>query len=89
MAFLDGKGPAVRWFPRPMRPWVNTFFARRGWPAPYDAELNKIPRRDRGRGQRQRRGSRRVPASAESPAPLTAAQVGVRGARRTGRGVSR
>lgn len=46
MAF-DGKGPAVGWFPRFLRPWVNRFFARMGWPEPYDLNLNKIPRDQR------------------------------------------
>ena len=46
-ALFDGKGPAVQWFPRFMRPWVNRFFSRRGWPKPYDENLNKIPRSER------------------------------------------
>jgi hypothetical protein len=44
---FDGKGPAVQWFPRSMRPCVNRVFTRCGWPKPYDENLNKIPRRDR------------------------------------------
>ena len=43
----DGKGPAVRWFPRFMRPWVNRWFRQMGWAEPYDTEGNKIPRSQR------------------------------------------
>jgi hypothetical protein len=42
-----GKGPAVNWVPLFMRPWVNRFWASRGWPPPYDDDLNKIPRNER------------------------------------------
>jgi hypothetical protein len=45
--FTDGKGPAVRWWPRSLRPWVNERFMQRGWPAPYDDNLNLIPRNRR------------------------------------------
>lgn len=44
---FDGKGPAVQWFPKFLRPWVNQYFEKRGWPKPYDENLNKIPRQDR------------------------------------------
>ena len=47
VAPFDGKGPAVQWFPRFMRPWVNRYFAKRGWAPPYDANLDKIPRSQR------------------------------------------
>lgn len=47
VAPFDGKGPAVNWFPRFMRPWVNKLWRRMGWPEPYDASLNKVPRGDR------------------------------------------
>jgi len=43
----DGKGPAVQWFPRALRPRVNRLFAQRGWPEPYDESLDKIPRGER------------------------------------------
>lgn len=43
----EGKGPAVQWFPRFMRPWVNRIFRRRGWAEPYDDNLNKVPREQR------------------------------------------
>ena len=48
-ATRDGRaaGPAVYWFPRFMRPWVNRWFQRSGWPEPYDGSLNKIPRSQR------------------------------------------
>ena len=42
-----GKGPAVNWFPRFMRPSVNSYWLSRGWPPPYDDDLNKIPRSER------------------------------------------
>jgi hypothetical protein len=47
VAPFDGKGPAVEWFPRFMRPWVNNIWRRMGWPEPYDINLNKIPRAER------------------------------------------
>jgi hypothetical protein len=47
VAGWDRKGPAVQWFPRFMRPWVNRWFERRGWPRPYDEKLDKIPRAQR------------------------------------------
>jgi hypothetical protein len=46
-AQLMGKGPAVRWFPRSMRGRVNRAYRDHGWPEPYDADGNKIPRRQR------------------------------------------
>ena len=47
LAPFDGKGPAVNYIPVSLRPWVNRFYVRHGWPAPFDADLNKIPRKFR------------------------------------------
>lgn len=41
----DGKGPAAQWFPRFMRPAVNRWFLKMGWPRPYDENGDKIPPR--------------------------------------------
>ena len=41
------RGPAVQWFPRFMRTWVNRTWAKRGWSQPYDNQLNKIPESER------------------------------------------
>ena len=43
----DGKGPALYWLPRYIRPAMNEWLIKHGWPPAFDEHLNQIPRSQR------------------------------------------